>query len=198
MVIIKLLEGVTSLHTLCSVAGCRTHRPAAIHSSSSWSSRSTILELSLPEGDRNVGVDSGTLRPTDEGAWTGQKSQTHFRNQMTQRSRRWITPLLGQTSATSSSSLSHCSHGHFLVAVFNQSRLWLMRSQPSGCCNKTTWRGADTVAASLIPASCLSRWAAEASRLRLVKHQHLYNKPQVSFQNWSFELLLFLKLLEVF
>lgn len=44
---------------------CVTHRPAAIHSSSSCSSRSTILELSLPDGERKVGVDSATLRSAD-------------------------------------------------------------------------------------------------------------------------------------
>lgn len=42
-----------------------THSPAAIHSSSSCSSRSTILELSLPDGERKVGVDSATLRSED-------------------------------------------------------------------------------------------------------------------------------------
>lgn len=42
-----------------------THSPAAIHSSSSCSSRSTILELSLPDGERKVGVDSATLRSAD-------------------------------------------------------------------------------------------------------------------------------------
>lgn len=51
---------------MCVCVCAWAHTPAAIHSSSSFSSRSTILELSLPEGERKVGVDSATLRSADK------------------------------------------------------------------------------------------------------------------------------------
>lgn len=55
------------LQVYCVLRACVcAHSPAAIHSSSSCSSRSTILALSLPEGERKVGMDSTTLRPADK------------------------------------------------------------------------------------------------------------------------------------
>lgn len=62
----KITYGVCGPRIMWFLRQRHTHRPAAMHSSRSFSSRSTILELSLPEGDRKVGVDSGTLRPTDK------------------------------------------------------------------------------------------------------------------------------------
>lgn len=131
------------------------------------------------------------LRATGTSAWTlvlyglqtrehGEvKKITHFRNQMKQHSSRWITSSLGQTSATSSSSLSHCSNGHFLAAVFNLpgSAWWDLK--PLAAVTRqhdeaqTQWRGHWS-----LPRVC------HAGQQRLQDHvwkncQHLYNKPQV-------------------
>ena len=63
---VYVCEDVVCVRDVC-VRACVTHTPAAIHSMSNFSPRSTILELSFPEavseGERNLGLDSGTLRP---------------------------------------------------------------------------------------------------------------------------------------